>query len=1480
MMRFVYLSSPEFSNNDLSSLHDKKEVAQAEKLDVDQLVDDSNDLIEVASDRIDELPAKFQDALHDNIVQYFLTSADRYDTDSEIGLDAAEFASYGADMLVRLNQIIDKYAPTEEQLNAREEQRKAAEESAEAAEAVSEIKIEDLNFNPDNLKTPEGIQTELKKLDAQSEQFRTTVSTLSGAAGDFQTSYTEFEASKQEWSVFLRGGSSMFGFEISKDPETTRLEGMLETLKADVNGKIADLRTQKDELAGYGAQINQSGDALRTFVAEQREDALSELDSHGDSAEGAERKNEQQYQSLESQRGDLVERQDEMAAYMDSLYEQAEVADEAEEQIAVNAEQLEDFDGQISGAIETLDKALSGDLPDAQRKELEAKRDELLAYSDMITGGLSALDMATTDTDANKDDVEGMLADAESGMLDLNTYLFGVVMPAFGALDAAKEALGKAKLSYGTQREQAEAQYAEKLEAIGSIDASVAESVLGNNLANEQVLGALEQQKIFLDSVSIDRPTLWTATGGLLLNKVGEGISLIGSAVLEPIGDWMMEITEGIPVINTGATVVANIPIGLVAGVLEGCGELVQGVNMIIDSPIRTLEGMGALIGRDPMTNEWSLSTAGTSWKEMGKALLAWDDFAEGDIGKGIGKVGLNLLLTATGAGAAIKGSAKAATVFTVARGAGSGVMRAGLVATGAGIRVFAVEFSSGLANLPGEAVSGVSRAIKAVPKMRGLLTKEAATSALVKARETGAAARQWASEAATGKGLSRAAKQEMRLGAEKAKYAEAYGEFSTRVEEIMSADAKLTRGEAIAKLYKTAPELVEQGLRYEKVAGKLAKLREAKTSAATSEVKRAQAKVDDLMDKVSRLNMEELRRQLEAAKAELKVAQAREVVAQIEAGVIKGFENYKGIRDLGKQAGLTMEEQLRLTKSFLEHSGAKIDDLIDLEKTVGPLTSVEVSGAMDDLTRVGGVDDVIARIDEAKNIGQLDDIVAGISSPVERELLRSLSADLKSMVATSLDDAEKVVIFKESMRYLSDYKAAMREGSMGSAVSVQDVFDLIRGNQRRLAHQTIVDRKFFTGSDHGVTHILEANMAMADKIFADMGTKITPQQKILIRQAILDHDMGYTISALDDARGGQYFGMTKDHPLYSTVWVESHKAEYVKYFGEEGYEIIRDAILDHSNAKKLDLTASGGQLVQNIVAGVDCLGTTADIKMMKLFREPEMMAKLMQLKELADEFNKAVPADVARIRASMKSVHEGMLAYVERSDFPAPLKDSYRRALTQNFDPMHPEFAFKRDFGSHSAGFEGLSVGDDGAIIVDMSVNENFSLVRDMFANGDDVSTSALAKAMDDYGLDVSKSPTATVTRDGVTETVAYSQAKFAEDLARVERGEITTLSIETPRAKFNFGRNAEKGREVATVLRRERAISDAIRTLENPEATVIQIEEAIDRLSERDWTAYTLDGRPAAEVLTEVENKMLAGQTTEASLLLRRLRFEGVKI
>jgi len=618
-----------------------------------------------------------------------------------------------------------------------------------------------------------------------------------------------------------------------------------------------------------------------------------------------------------------------------------------------------------------------------------------------------------------------------------------------------------------------------------------------------------------------------------------------------------------------------------------------------------------------------------------------------------------------------------------------------------------------------------------------------------------------------------------------------------------------------------------------------------------------------------------------EAAKKDPKMEKAEKTAAGIRDGTIKGFDNYEGIRDLAKSAKIDSEGQLQLAKQFLENSGQKIESLINMDETVGHMKDVKIEGAADVIIKGGeGVEKVLAKLDNAKSLTDMDAIISEVANPAEKQMLENLANDLKEMKEIAIDEGEKVAILKESTRYLKDYKAAMKEGGMGSVKSSQEIFNLIRDNQVKLAHQTIVDRKYFTGSDHGVTHILDANMAMADKIFADMGGKLSAMDKVLVRQAILDHDMGYTISALEGAKGGKYFAMTKDHPLYSTILAESKKAEYVKHFGEQGYETIREAILDHSDVSKLDLTVKGSELVKNIVSGVDCLGTTADIKMMKLFREPEMMADLLELQELSEELKTTEsPEEKVKIIENMKTVHSSMMDFVEQSKISKSLKESYLKALANNFDPTDPEFAFKRDFGSHSAGFEGIQVAEDGSITVNMSITENFKLIREMFAKGDEVSTSALAKAMDEYGLKIGKSE-ATVTKDGKTFTGAYSEAQFAEDLAAVERGEIKSFSVKTPKATFNFTKNAEKGKELSSVLRREQALKKAVESLKNPETSPAEMREALEGLKRNhNLEGYVMGDRPASGVIEEVHDLIGQGKQNQAVELLEQLRLRGTR-
>lgn len=240
-----------------------------------------------------------------------------------------------------------------------------------------------------------------------------------------------------------------------------------------------------------------------------------------------------------------------------------------------------------------------------------------------------------------------------------------------------------------------------------------------NRLAALKKRAAHTQYARFLDAISIDRPTLWNATAGLFFEKAGEGVQLLTKDVLcgtllDPASKWLKKSTKNIPVLGIATEVAANIAIDLPSGVIEGAGELVSGISTALAHPVETVKGLGTLVGRDPKTSEWSRKNAGRAWKAMGKSLIAYDHFEKGEIGKGAGKVALNVLLTATGIGAASKGAQGASLAYTIAKASGRSTLRASAKAAGTGTRIFASEFTSGVAKLPGETLSGIGKIAKA----------------------------------------------------------------------------------------------------------------------------------------------------------------------------------------------------------------------------------------------------------------------------------------------------------------------------------------------------------------------------------------------------------------------------------------------------------------------------------------------------------------------------------------------------------------------------------------------------------------------------------------------------------------------------------------------------------------------------------------------------------------------------------------------
>jgi len=75
--------------------------------------------------------------------------------------------------------------------------------------------------------------------------------------------------------------------------------------------------------------------------------------------------------------------------------------------------------------------------------------------------------------------------------------------------------------------------------------------------------------------------------------------------------------------------------------------------------------------------------------------------------------------------------------------------------------------------------------------------------------------------------------------------------------------------------------------------------------------------------------------------------------------------------------------------------------------------------------------------------------------------------------------------------------------------------------------------------------------MDMAEKFMKNMST----MERVITRQIIIDHDIGYTSMFNKYLNTGvkegskKYFDATKDHPIRSTIFIEENAERYKKNF-------------------------------------------------------------------------------------------------------------------------------------------------------------------------------------------------------------------------------------------------------------------------------------------------------------------------------------------
>lgn len=1362
------------SSENLAEVKAKKE-AGTEALDVEGLVKKSNHLLDYYADSIAALPLSFQGTMKGSVLKYFRTSADQYDKDLERGLDKIEFEAYSTAMLERLQSILEEHAPTEAELAAKKEQQAALAEAQSLLGEAKETEIKDTTFDPSKLNTPEGLKGELEKYTAQSQDYRETASTLADRISGFRAAHQKFEAAKKTWGVFLRGGGSIFGWETAADVETEAMKQELEALKVEVARQMQELRKKQDSIQSYGHTLDAAGEDLRDPLLAERQTKLEQLEAQGVRAEDSQMRNQAEYERLEAQQDALYVKQSELIFFRDNMAYEHSLAQEAGAEASLRTEQLQEYAGHMDDTLSTIDEALNGDLPPEKRAAIEAKRAELMSYRQSVAQGMASLEQTVDSAKTAATALENSANQADVAQMGIEELLMTNVGPAIDTLDTTISELEALKIENGTELERIRAAYDAPLELINTVDKAVADEVLGNNLSNAQALFSLEQQEELLKNIEVTRPGLWDATGGLFLGKAGEGLGLISDG-LDSLGEFMRESSKD-TIFNIPVSFLAEVPVGVVSGLSDGAGELFHGLNVMISHPLDTLSGIGSLIGRSPVDGTWSFETAGHSWKELGKVLVAYEDFGDGHVGKGVGKVAFNVLLTATGIGAAETAWAKAGAAYSFARQAGTGVVMARALQVGTFAGEFAVKFGKNVTELVKAPLAKLGQLFKSLPELpqhlKGLFTKasveasvlrigELSASSLKAVKELAKALKQYLTTAKLPAGL----REEFTLLADQLNYLEDYAKFNEEVGALMKADGGLTRAQAAQKVFRSHPEIATNAYRYEQLGQRLVTLRKANDLAIYGEELSAHSRdlgsislYGDVMSYGEGSQM--FKRHGLDTRFNVKTSAGRKAALEELARTVKGEELVKVTEWLGIEASYgtrlddfnTLTRNLKKWRSEYFDKAAAMEDAdfqAYMEKT--GLTGEQILN--DEQFEAVKRDFLQSKLDELfestgisveMDVVYMERTLYNSQSKMQKWSREGLSTATPDEIRTSLmrhvDQFAKgpnAVISTDAGRLIQRQLDDLIQAATEAGISQDDLLLLADDCANKIILQTIEATAQQMG-DHGVRHIsmnISKHVKIMEEYAAKKGIPFTAQERMQVIVAHINHDLGYTASI--DRAG---FTGTNAHPMIGAHYFERGPMNelFRRVFGETGYERVKSAVINHDGVEVLDLRGMNPAQMQD-AAFMNGMKFADNMALFSYEKLPELFFVSPECTKILGQIEQAMQAGhPERVPVLQQQMRAQLLVMYRDGQISIHQTRSLLRAVDGVTDSMTTKGSLGMMAGHHADDFFHLPLeADDFTPVISMERGPAYKLIEEGLRKGDsarfDAGTRQYVKIMEDY--------------------------------------------------------------------------------------------------------------------------------------------------
>lgn len=601
------------------------------------------------------------------------------------GVDESNYQALSDQLVTDLDKIFEE---TETSCRVEDRKKKKLEEmsrdtesATEKAEAIPLFEINGENFD---VSTPAGIVSAFDKLCATEQSVAETGKQMTDA---FQDAYSKVEeANKYASEAGMVDYLKTWVPRTANNPHGASAQQAVESAKQAFSSKFAEFDRVKALVEDKSKSLLVTSEKLLQKVTKEAE-------------------------ALESEKAKA-------SGVVPEISKQKEKA-------ATQVDMLENAGENLQGDLKTVLEEYAKQIEELTKKltELTAKRREIEVQKaqheeerrKFLEEKVAKYESADPEQKTVLDNEERRLAEVSAGLDARLAQVDADILSVQSSIDSIKEKQFEAQEEYGkgikeVDSEKEQVSEAEKQISDQEIDAQAAAELLDEAMSekqiarkgmtevtagikesslqwyqnNEQMHETLLQQSTLLENVRIDEPKFFRnfLYNVPVIGKYGVlgGIGLVGKGISWLVGQaWTDNVEKGY---QENIEMIKNIPVvGVLAGIFDGCKNIVSGLGQVVAHPEQTLDGLNLIL------NPWNWVTEGRQILDVGKAVIQYEEiFEKGNIQFGVGRIAPDvlLILATCGAGSAAEGAsvtARIAGAFSKARAAATGGRILGRVA-------------------------------------------------------------------------------------------------------------------------------------------------------------------------------------------------------------------------------------------------------------------------------------------------------------------------------------------------------------------------------------------------------------------------------------------------------------------------------------------------------------------------------------------------------------------------------------------------------------------------------------------------------------------------------------------------------------------------------------------------------------------------------------------------------------------------------